>query len=373
MYSLKQDPSNTKISSKFNEISKQQHLKCLNSQSPKFKHGKIRPGSQHDFSLLDYNEKKVKKGTKVNRVYQRELLYSMFPDYYKRPTSQAERSTQRMQFSKTDSNFFKPLDQDQKCNANETHTNSKVTPLQDEYYKPHVSEYNIQWRRIFDNATRVAKGERLSIENRVRTAIPLMRREKVEVEVKDRPEQDRVDPVEALGDYSRHPKLTKVKFPAGKKDYRKSDIFNLDEKYSQTRTFETYTVPGLIPRTKPFSVSTKSNSEWSSIMENKKANLMNHASTDFHVLRPDIRNISRTKKEIEESNSYSIARKNMLSEFIDLTRVGCPNPNKFYRLIAKQDMGAFRRTSDVCTLLLDGYVDYKGLIAEPFKTNKKLK
>jgi hypothetical protein len=62
-----------------------------------------------------------------------------------------------------------------------------------------------------------------------------------------------------------------------------------------------------------------------------------------------------------------IHRQKMLCEYIDVTRVGCPNPLKEYRSVIKNYTNPFNRTSDMCTTYLNNYKNYKNLITEPFK------
>ena len=83
-----------------------------------------------------------------------------------------------------------------------------------------------------------------------------------------------------------------------------------------------------------YTVSRESNSQWHP--KNLMPTLLNYSSTEHHILNPGIKNISNTKKELEEqcekvSTNYHLGnRQKSLCEFIDLSRVGAPHQNKDY-------------------------------------------
>ena len=115
-----------------------------------------------------------------------------------------------------------------------------------------------------------------------------------------------------------------------------------------------------------YDTSTKSNSEWKD--KNMYQNLLGHSSRSYHLLNPDVRNISKTKQEIiNEANGYNpIYRQKSLCEFIDLNRVGVPNPNKVYLNAAKTSRNPFGRNTNICASYYDIHGQYRNLSEKPF-------
>jgi hypothetical protein len=120
-----------------------------------------------------------------------------------------------------------------------------------------------------------------------------------------------------------------------------------------------------------YDTSTRSNSEWKD--KNIYDNLLNHSSRTYHMLNPDIKNISKTKQDImNEATSYNpIYRQKSLCEFIDLNRVGVPNPNKAYLNAAKTSKNPFARNTNICAAYNDIYGGYRNLCDKPFDKNIK--
>jgi hypothetical protein len=151
----------------------------------------------------------------------------------------------------------------------------------------------------------------------------------------------------------------------GKPDHINSDIFNLKkDKTANNKNSEKYL--DKTNKTVTYNVSSKSNSEWH--IKNNYASLFNHCSTKFHILNPHIKNIFKTKEEIcEESKNFNPTfRQKSLCEFIDLTRVGVPNPNKEYLNALNKSKQVFNRDSNICASYLDLQRLYKNLSDPPF-------
>ena len=149
-------------------------------------------------------------------------------------------------------------------------------------------------------------------------------------------------------------------------DYQASDIFmKKNDKVSLKKNGEVYLQKAKVSL---FNSSSRSNSEWHP--KNSNATLLNHCSTDYHILNPGIKHISKTKEEINSvcSGFNPNLRQKSLCEFIDLTRVGVPNPNKEF-LNAYNITKGFGRDSNLCSTYLDIHSKYRGVSERPFVKN----
>jgi hypothetical protein len=151
-------------------------------------------------------------------------------------------------------------------------------------------------------------------------------------------------------------------------DYQDSDIFMLkNNNLSLEKNAEKY----LEAQNKiaAYNTSSRSNSEWQP--KNACASLLNHGSTKYSLLNPDAKNSSKTKEQIiAESMSINnfnpIFKQKSLCEFLDLTRVGVPNPNKEYLNALKKTKNGFGREANMCSTYLDLHRMYRGISDRPF-------
>ena len=152
-------------------------------------------------------------------------------------------------------------------------------------------------------------------------------------------------------------------------NYQNSDIFHLkNDPLSISKSGEkSYFKPR--PDYK-YTVSRESNSQWHP--KNLMPTLLNYSSTEHHILNPGIKNISNTKKELEEqcekvSTNYHLGnRQKSLCEFIDLSRVGAPHQNKDYLEMYSKDKRVFGKRNDICSDYYDIFGCYKNLCDKPF-------
>lgn len=285
-----------------------------NHQSPKCLSGKSRPGTSLGFSLIDMNENFINlKGVQVPKTYLKSK--ETFDNLYIK-----EKSIERK----------KPIKR----------SNSKQIAVNTNYFKTYQARYNELLRES---------------QSDFKNVVLLKKYIKEKSEKKNFNQNNYSEPEEIF-----QPVKSQNNF------FLQSDIFNFDNKISSIKTSEKYTVNKEHNKNRQFTVSSKSNSEW--IAMTAQPSLLNHTSIKFHPLNPGIKNISKTKEEIITTTNFNpIHRQKMLCEYIDVTRVGCPNPLKEYRNIIKRNNNAFNRTSDMCSTYLDNFKNYKNLITEPFK------
>ena len=135
-------------------------------------------------------------------------------------------------------------------------------------------------------------------------------------------------------------------FDTEKKTYKKCNSLNLfnpnknnQELYNQKNNNLRYTS------------DRESNSFWQP--KNKMPSFINYSSSSRHLLNENIKNIGKTKNEIENEchiiNPYYNCKykKNSLCEFLNLTRVFSPNPNKEYLNVFNENSRAFFKKSDI--------------------------
>lgn len=147
-------------------------------------------------------------------------------------------------------------------------------------------------------------------------------------------------------------------------DYQTSDIFmKKNDKVNLNKNGEVYLQKNKVSL---FNSSSRSNSEWHP--KNSYPTLLNHCSTDYHILNPGVKHISKTKKDLDNSRNgcNPVFRQKSLCEFIDLTRVGVPNPNKEYLNALKKCPRGFGRDSNLCSSYYDIHSKYQGLCEKPF-------
>lgn len=156
---------------------------------------------------------------------------------------------------------------------------------------------------------------------------------------------------------------------SGYKDHQNSDIFLIKNDYtSLDKCGETYLFK---PQKKEvYNVSRPSNSEWHA--KNSMPTLLNHTSVNWSMTNPQNKSNSKTKSQIQidckaKAPSFNpIYRQKSLCEFIDLTRVGAPNPNHSYRECLNKTQECFRKRTDLCAAFDDIGHTYKDLCTRPF-------
>lgn len=304
----------------------------LNYQSPKISGGKYRPGTSIGFSVNDINAKYVNlNGIKTKEAYELNTMYNLYGNFLKYPKT----------------NFIDYIEEEKSLNKKgekSGNLNNKLVPLNNEYFKNYQNEYNSLLTETQKNFHQIKK-EKLVIKNKSNVSNVLN------------------------SDCIFNENISKTNTSKANKInvYRESDIFNLNKRISSAKTSENYSIDDFSKVVKPYTVSSKSNSEWISF--NAHPTLLGHTNSEFHLLNPLIKNISQTKKEILKCQNFNpIHRQKMLSEYIDITRVGCPNPNQDFRKIISQNKFVLNRTSDLCTTFLDNHhKNYNNLCSKPFK------
>ena len=151
-------------------------------------------------------------------------------------------------------------------------------------------------------------------------------------------------------------------------DYQDSDIFMMkNNPLALQKNAEKYL--DAAKKSQVYSSSSRSNSEWQP--KNAYASLLNHSSTNYNLLNPEAKNTSRTKGQIliesQAGNNFNpIFKQKSLCEFIDLTRVGVPNPNKEFLSAFNKSKNGFGRESNLCSAYLDLHKMYRGISERPF-------
>lgn len=152
-----------------------------------------------------------------------------------------------------------------------------------------------------------------------------------------------------------------------------SDIFNIkNNTTSQSKSGETYLYKP--QKIESYTSSRESSSAWHS--KSSMPTLLNHTSVKWSLLNPTYKSNSRTKEQIVSecsklNKSYNPNyRQKGLCEFIDLSRVGAPNPNKPYLECLSKTRECFRKRSDICATFDDLHHEYKDLCNRPFVKSK---
>ena len=165
--------------------------------------------------------------------------------------------------------------------------------------------------------------------------------------------------------------------------FGESDIFcKKNDKVNLSKSGETYLFkPNLGIK---YTASNESNSRWQP--GSNYINLINHPSTNFNILSPNVKNnqFNKTKqiifeecKNIKRNNNDEGYQKKLLffspahkqkgmGEFIDITRNGSGNPGRDFMSKYKENPLCFQRNSEVCATFGDIYNNYKNVSAKPF-------
>ena len=165
--------------------------------------------------------------------------------------------------------------------------------------------------------------------------------------------------------------------------FGESDIFcQKNDKVNLSKSGEKYLFkPNIL---KKYTSSNESNSRWQPGIN--YPNLINHPSTNFNILSPNVRNnqYNRTKqsifeecKNINKNKNDDAYQKKLLffnpthkqkgmGEFIDLTKNGSSNPGKEFINKYKENSQCCQRSSEVCANFGDVYYNYKNVSTKPF-------
>lgn len=331
-----------------------------NFQSPKLRTGKSRPSTSIGFSINDVNPKFVNlDGIKTNPTYEKETMYTMYGEFLKKPKhtfTDYRDEEKKIKQNRAESSYGKY------SNTNSNNVNNKnihidrFFPLDGQYFPTFHNEYT---RLLTEsrNDAKIVKQIKQEIKNKCSNSNVLS--------------SDRLASAQPLSKtLSRLHSGVDDNNKSKQKNYYESDIFNLNERISTDKSSEKYTINRFKNQVKPYSVSSKSNSEWKA--SNAHPSLFGHSNTDYHILNPCIKNITKTKSSILENKTFNpIHRQKMLSEYIDITRVGYPNPNQDFRKTYNTNKFLFNRTSDLCTNFLDNHQkNYKSICPAPFKVKK---
>ena len=165
--------------------------------------------------------------------------------------------------------------------------------------------------------------------------------------------------------------------------FSESDIFSVkNDKINLSKSGEKYLFKCNL--LKKYTSLNESNSRWQPGVN--YPNLINHHSTDYSILSPNMKNNTyiRTKRSIfEESKNINKNQRNDayqkkilffnpthkqkgLAEFIDITKNGAENPGKDYVNKYKENPLCFQRNSEVCATFGDVYYNYKNVSTKPF-------
>ena len=143
-----------------------------------------------------------------------------------------------------------------------------------------------------------------------------------------------------------------------------SDLFMIkNDKTSFDKSGEKYLFKSINNK---YDITTNSNSEWKD--KNMYKNFIGYTSIQYDILNPGNKSISKTKEIIyNEANGFNpVNRQKSLCEFIDLNRVGVPNPNKVFLNAANSSKNAFCRNSNICSTFLDMHNKCKDISERPF-------
>ena len=165
--------------------------------------------------------------------------------------------------------------------------------------------------------------------------------------------------------------------------FSESDPFcNHNDRINLSKSGEKYLFKTIINQ--KYTTSNESNSRWQPGVN--YPNLINHPSTSFNILSPNIKNsqYNRTKQTIFEESKNLNKNKNEegyqkkilffnpthkqkgIGEFIDITKNGAGNPGRDFIQKYRENPLCFQRSSDVCATFGDIYNNYKNVSTKPF-------
>jgi hypothetical protein len=315
----------------------------LSKQSPKFETGKVRKNDDGSFnklfSLLDIPASKVARSFKMPIQYER-------PEDIKHNTIDIGCTEEQMSRTNgfNDTMFGMRTERGVRT-ANGVRTNFNEKTMV--HYPPHVSNVRV---------SKTSQSQRNFADNLPGQNVKEIKKKNQESDIFFLKKTNaKMDNFNTLRD---------VYNEKDQKKYTDSDIFlRKDDMLSRSKSGEKYFFKKL---DKIYDSSTKSNSEW--IDKNLYQTLLGHSSRGYHILNPGVKHITKTRKDIiNEATDYNpIYRQKSLCEFIDLNRVGVPNPNKEFLKAFKTNKNAFGKTTNICGAYLDIHREYRDLSDRPF-------
>jgi hypothetical protein len=327
MYSIEQNVMN-KFSTKINTDRSNSALPFrvkTSQQSPKLQSGKYRQGNgEKMFSLLDVNLNKTARSFKMPVQYERPIEESKLCEGNKECFNKAESFSTRSEDIKFSTVVMRNPSLNQKMLT---------------CFPPHKTNLGLP-ERVYKTSqssrTAMANCNAFDIKTKMQRSDVFFLK------------ASNGEPIEIKGNNR----------------YKESDIFfQKDNEISKSKTGEKYLFKLNV---KPYNSISQSNSQW--IDKNAYPNLLGHSSIEFHILNPDIKNITKTKQKVlgEPTSGNPVNKQKSLCEFFDLNRISCANPNKEYHNAINTTSKPFHRTSNVCGAYLDLYKDYRGLTDRPF-------
>jgi hypothetical protein len=152
-----------------------------------------------------------------------------------------------------------------------------------------------------------------------------------------------------------------------KKDYFKSDIFNLvDDDFSREKSGEKFLFKkNYLPSEELIEKKMDLNDVGWGPKNNAKKSGISISSVSFNIISPNIANVSPSKKELEKINNYSYLKSNVLSEYVDKCKPGDSYLRKSYVKNYERNRNIFHK-KNYCASYCDLHHEYKGLILDVF-------
>jgi hypothetical protein len=316
----------------------------LSKQSPKLGRGSLRKNDDSFkklFSLLDIPASKVARSLKMPLQYER-------PDNINHTIESADSFKEQMSKTNGFDSIFNSkaiLERNIKTASNSIRPNYNEKVMVQ--YPPHASNLRI---------SKTSQSQRNFADN-----LPGQNVKEIKKKMQDsdvfflKKTNAKVDNFNTLKDWYNNKDQT---------IYNDSDIFlRKDDALSRSKSGEKYFFK---KKEKLYDTTCKSNSEW--IDKNLYQTLLGHSSRDYHILNPGIKHISKTRQDIiNDTATYNpIYRQKSLCEFIDLNRVGVPNPNKEFLKAFRTSKNAFCKNTNICANYLDIHREYRDLSDRPF-------
>ena len=309
------------------------------------------------FSLLDINDK-VTNSRGTSLPFQFKRLSPKELDALFNQTITTSRSIQRkksLTIETTQDEFRRQNSSSCLGVKKSIHTETRTFPYsRNDKWKP---EYFVNYENLLHNPKLITEE---ASNNKWASRLPMLSLK----EIKDKSYSSDIFFIKSHSKYPDN-KVVKAPYP----NHMESDIFNIqDNEVSRSKSGERYLFkPNKI---ESYTASRESNSNWSP--KNTMPTLLNYTSTNWSLLNPANKSNSKTKEEIvneyklQNVNNNPMKRQKGFCEFIDLCRVGAPNPNKTYLESMSKTQECFRKRSDICATYDDIHHMYKDICAKPF-------
>lgn len=319
------------------------------------------------FSLLDIDDKKTNsRGTSLPFQFKRltpselegVLKGTITSGNYKKKKSMTIETEENNQKSRNSPHFNKPLLNPDNISQTEPSTKRNFHYSKNDKWKP--KNFN-KYEYLLHHPELIATE---ATHHKFSSSLP-------KISIKEIREKNQLSDIFFIKKDNKYPhapdnEIVKAKYP----NHMESDIFNLkDSQITKDKSGETYLYRP--PKREAYTTSKESGSQWH-VKNNEMPTLSNCTSVNWSLLSPGSKSISKTKEEIEacckraNSSFNPIYRQKGLSEFIDLTRVGAPNPNKPFIESMARTYNCFRKRSDICSTYNDIHRMYRDLCDRPF-------